>query len=446
VCDVQSRHVQASPCHGIMADSQPVTGFCDRFLRQTCQPNAFKKIHKRDCNSVTIQMQPYSSALVPKYRFDTLEHPSPGCGEVFKVTDIQTGRVAYQSLSTTANKGIIAKLRDVFVPAAASIEEPATAVKSKATKIRTFTPQHKYNILTEALHGNHTRSDGAQIQFQDRNKHGNCLAFFASICRVLNDGQSYPSFAKSKAVESSVRSWIDTAMGDRVGELTRNLGEDFHLHADFMGDEVEDLEEHEDNPNSEFYFRKNIELIDFLIHLDKIHEPYQGCDHHDRPPTHTSDQEDEMIQGKVDGVTQGVAKTAITGDEGEKRKKRKHKLENPREKKTNPVVQLQEQQSNISSMLDKLLAFNADPIVTSSSAPADPAIQSIRSSLLQHATPPGTVSVCEKLADSLAGYGFCSFQELLEFRPRSDARKILSDLKWSPLQIKKVLGDSDDSG
>jgi hypothetical protein len=74
------------------------------------------------------------------------------------------------------------------------------------------------------LHGNHTRSDGAQIQFQDRNKHGNCLAFFASICRVLNDGQSYPSFPKSKAVESSVRSWIDTAMGDRIAELTRELG------------------------------------------------------------------------------------------------------------------------------------------------------------------------------------------------------------------------------
>jgi hypothetical protein len=79
-------------------------------------------------------------------------------------------------------------------------------------------------------------------------------------------------------------------------------------------------------------------------------------------------------------------------------------------------VQLQEQQSSISSMLDKLMAFNADPIATSSRAPADPAIQSIRQSLLQHATPPGTVSVCEKLADSLAGYGFCSFQELLEFK------------------------------
>ncbi len=426
----------------IMADSQPVTarGFYDELAGHM----HLRKYSNTIALLLPFQMQTASSARVPKYRFDKLEDSSTGYGEeIFKVTDVQTGRVAYKALSTAANKGIIAKLRDVFVPAVASREEPATAQKTKATKIRNFTPQHKYNILTEALHGNHTRSDGAQIQFQDRNKHGNCLAFFASICRVLNDGQSYPSFAKSKAVESSVRSCIDTAMGNRIAELTRELGEEFHLHADFMGEELQDAEEDESKPNSEFYIQKNIELIDFLIHLDRIHENHEGPD---APlPSHNSDQEDGMIQGNVDRLSQGVAETEITGDDEEKRKKRKHKLEKPREKKTNPAVQLQEQQSNISSMLDKLLAFNADPIATSSSAPADPAIQSIRQSLLQHVTPPGTISVCEKLADSLAGYGFCSFQELLDFTPRSDARKILSDLKWSPLQIQKVLGNSDGS-
>lgn len=417
-----------------------------RFLRRTCRPNAFQKMRKHDCTSVAvielIEMQPSSSAPVYKYRLDKLHNPTvTGMEEEFKVIEVQTGRVAYKRLSSTANKGILEKLRCVLVPAEQP-ELPATTGKSKATKIRNFTPQHKNNIMTEVLHGNHTAEDGTQIQAQNREKHGNKGAFYASICRVLNDGQSYPSFKKAKAVPSSVQKWLATALKECARFLAQKYGADFHLHQNFMADysngDMEDSDGNEDDPNDARYMRKNVEQLDFLIHLDKIHEHQQGLD---AAPTHSEDQEDDMIHSKVDGLTpsQGVAETC--DEEALTKNKRKHKLEKPREKKSNPAVQLQEQQNSISTMLDKLLAFNADPVVTSSSAQADPAIQSISQSLVQLPTPPGPASVCEKLADSLAGYGFCSFQELLDFHPRSDARKILSDLKWSPYQIQKVLGN-----
>ncbi len=86
------------------------------------------------------------------------------------------------------------------------------------------------------------------------------------------------------------------------------------------------------------------------------------------------------------------------------------------------------------------MVFTSD--MPSSVAPADLAIETIRSSLLAHPTPPGTLTVCERLANSLAESSFCSLQELLDYHARnpSGARVILTDLKWSPLQIEKVLG------
>jgi hypothetical protein len=71
----------------------------------------------------------------------------------------------------------------------------------------------------------------------------------------------------------------------------------------------------------------------------------------------------------------GGGGSAVSDDEESKNKKRKHKLEKPREKKINPAFQLQEQSSSITSMLDNLMAFGAEPAVASSRAPADSAIR-----------------------------------------------------------------------
>jgi hypothetical protein len=336
---------------------------------------------------------------------------------------------------------------------APAVADAETAQKTKRSKIRTFTPKHKYNILTEALHGNHTKPDGKRIDFQDRNKHGNLGPFYASICNVLNDKVSYPAFSTSKAVETTVRQWLDTAIQERIDWLTQTFSANFIEHRDFMKDYGHPIESSDSEDNvvlkydrisDDRYDRMNKELLDSLIHLDKIHETDRRSQSSiSLTEIHTSSQEEDFTAGKVDGLTHGVAAVIITegdGDENSK-KKRKHKLDRPRDKKINPAVQLQEQQNSISSLLDKLMAFSGDPTATSSSAPADPAIRSIHQALVQHPTPPGTVSVCEKLAENLAGYGFCTFQELMDF-PRARAREILAELKWSPLQIEKVLGSA----
>ncbi len=378
-------------------------------------------------------------------------------GDEFKVTDIQTGRIAYRCVSSTVNKGLYLKLQDARAPAVVSINsdgdgdmdasattsEAATSAKPKKTKIKRFSPKQKYNILTEALHGNHTKLDGTTIEFQNRNKHGNLGPFFASICKVLNDGVSYPAFTAAKAVDSSVRQFVETAMGERLAVLIQKYSANFHENRNFM--DYTSSAGTDSDGNGDYsdarYNRFNIEHLDSLIHLDKIHELDQLAklsSSHDVTLKHSSEQEEEMIHGKVDKNGGGGA--GAEDDKDSTSKKRKHKLERPREKKVNPNVQLQEQQSSISSMLDKLMQFSAEPVVASASAPADSAIRAIHQSLLGLPKPPGTESVCEKLAESLAGYGFTSFQELLDFDPRADARAILIDLKWSPLQIQKVLG------
>ena len=320
------------------------------------------------------------------------------------------------------------------------------AKAGKRSILRKFTLKHQYNILTEAVHGNHTKANGKKIECQDRNKYSCIGPFYGSICRVLNDKKSYPAFSKSKAVATTVRQWLDTAVQQRIDWLTQNLSPNFIDHRDFMKDHhlhstvSSDAEENavlkEESISDDRYELMNMELLDSLIRLDKIHE-IQSETFTAGTGTHTSSQEEVFTGEKVDGLTHKDAD--VSGEPT--RKKRKHKLEKPREKKANPAVQLQEQQSSITQMLDKLMNFNSIDM-PSSVAPADLAIQTIRSSLLALPTPPGTLTVCDRLANSLADYGFCSLQELLDSHARSsnDTRSILTDLKWSPLQIDKVLG------
>ena len=73
----------------------------------------------------------------------------------------------------------------------------------------------------------------------------------------------------------------------------------------------------------------------------------------------------------------------------------------------------------------------------------DIGLSKLKSDLIALPNPPGLPFVCQKLAEGgLAGYGICSLQELLEIRDRNynDAATILGELKWSSLQVCKVLG------
>jgi hypothetical protein len=72
----------------------------------------------------------------------------------------------------------------------------------------------------------------------------------------------------------------------------------------------------------------------------------------------------------------------------------------------------------------------------------DIGLSKLKSDLIALPNPPGLPFVCQKLAEGLAGYGICSLQELFEIRDRNynDAATILGELKWSSLQVCKVLG------
>jgi hypothetical protein len=68
----------------------------------------------------------------------------------------------------------------------------------------------------------------------------------------------------------------------------------------------------------------------------------------------------------------------------------------------------------------------------------DDELSPLLASLKNLKQPPGTTAVCKALASSLAGYGVISLEELLAMEEKQ-AIEILEKLKWSPIQIQKVL-------
>ena len=75
---------------------------------------------------------------------------------------------------------------------------------------------------------------------------------------------------------------------------------------------------------------------------------------------------------------------------------------------------------------------------SASSSDFDPEMRPLLQSLLALPKPPGTTAICESLAMGLGKYGIISLSELHEM-DRADAEAILQELKWSPMQITKVL-------
>jgi hypothetical protein len=87
--------------------------------------------------------------------------------------------------------------------------------------------QQKYDILNEVLYGQHLNKDLEVIDVAQRGKYGNVGLFYTIICAVLNDGKSYPSFNKSKAVQSTVKSWVDEEAEEP--NLAKRLSSMIHL-------------------------------------------------------------------------------------------------------------------------------------------------------------------------------------------------------------------------
>ncbi len=308
----------------------------------------------------------------------------------------------------------------------ASGASKAAAPTLKRSLIREFSPHQKYDILNEVLYGQHLNKDGETIDVAQRSKYGNVGPFYASICALLNDGVSYPSFKDAKAVQATVKSFVDDEVRAHQARLVSQLGEDFHRHESFMvypvvessgSDEAEELGE-------DFYKRQVLMFLDALVFADvELEDKVESL----AEPRHTEHQEKEMQEKQIDG-----------------KQRKRPRVEKVKEKPINHVTQLQEQHHGLTSLINSIVSMTSEGPRPAAAESVDPGVIAIKNSLTALATPPGLPGVCQKLAEGLAGYGFCTLQELLTIRDSNyqSASAILVGLQWSPLQVSRVLGDA----
>ncbi len=102
------------------------------------------------------------------------------------------------------------------VVSAASKASKPTLLPVKKTLIREFNLHQKYDISNEVLYGQHLNKDEETVDVAQRSKHGNLGLFFASVCAILNNAPSYPSFNKSKAVQTTVKNFVETEIAYHI--------------------------------------------------------------------------------------------------------------------------------------------------------------------------------------------------------------------------------------
>jgi hypothetical protein len=387
-------------------------------------------------------------AIVSLYKFEKVPNIR-GRGQEYKVTNNLTGEVLHER---TADK--FGKLREkggelyyvdtqtrlldeyssdgdapcvpfVASQASASVSSNAsapTAPTIRKTLNRSYSWQQQYDILNEVLYGSHVRKCGTKIEFVDRCKHGNLGPFFASVCTILNDGISYPSFSKSKAVDATVRHFVDNALADHKSKLTAKFGCNFIEHEQFM--EYSPSESSQDDElGDKFYQRQIMMFLDALVFADVS----EGKEESVGESRHSESQEKELQEKQVDGKL-----------------RKRPRVEKVKEKAINHVAQLQEQHNGLTSLINSIVSMTSEGPRPAAAEPVDPGVIAIKNTLTALATPPGLPAVCQKLAEGLAGYGFCTLQELLTIRDSNyhSAFAILTGLQWSPLQVNRVLGDA----
>jgi hypothetical protein len=297
------------------------------------------------------------------------------------------------------------------------------ALTVKKTLIREYNMQQKYDILNEILYGQHLNKEGETIDAAQRSKHGNNGLFFASVCAILNDGKSYPSFSKAKAVQATVKSFSETAITNHRARLVSRLGENFLHHDSFMAYSSPSTSDEEEELNEDFYQRQILMFLDALVFADAS----ENKDEVAPEPRHSEEQEKVLQDTKIDG----------------KKNAKRPRVEKVRAKPIDHVTQLQEQQSGLTGLINSIVTMASDGPRPAAAEAVDPGVLAIKSSLTALPAPPGLPAVCQKLAEGLAGYGFCTLQELLEIRDRKydSASAILKELHWSVLQIERVLGE-----
>jgi hypothetical protein len=155
------------------------------------------------------------------------------------------------------------------------------------------------------------------------------------------------------------------------------------------------------------------------------------------PPSDYNDKDDEALSNTANG-----------GAAGSKRPRPQH-METVRPKAHSAVAQIASKQEDIVTMMQSIAALIAVPSPSpapvhmqaspaTQAAPFDEELEPLLKALVKLG--PGTTTVCRTLAMSLGNYGILSVEEL---RKMENANDILKELKWTPLQIQKVMEPKD---
>jgi hypothetical protein len=391
-------------------------------------------------------------AVVQLYKFEKLPNIR-GNGQEYKVTNNLTGEIVHER-TCDANGKLRETGRELYyadtktrllyeysvsedesgglpnaggssasVASSVSDANRTTVPTVRKTLIRVFNLHQKYDILNEVLYGQHLNKDNENIDAAQRGKHGNVGLFFASVCANLNDGVSYPSFRKNKAVQTTVKSWVDDEIEAHKARLVAKFGERFFEHDSFMVYSCDSASDNDEELNDKFYARQVVMFLDALVFADVPENKEVSVGE----PRHTEAQEKDLQDSKIDG---------------KQRNAKRQRVEKVKEKPIDHVAQLQEQQYGLTGLINSIVSMASEGPRPAAAEPVDPGVIAIKNSLTALASPPGLSAVCQKLAEGLAGYGFCSLQELLDIRDSNyqSASAILAGLQWSPLQVSRVLG------
>lgn len=317
---------------------------------------------------------------------------------------------------------------------AAAPAAPASAVIAPAPPVRKINREFKLNqrvaILNEVLFGTHLSRKGEKISAFRRNEHGMNGVFFLSVCTHLNaevDG----SFKDRPAVSESIRSFLESAVAARKLHLETVHGVDYMQRKEWdVYSDAEDDGSTADQLNAKMSCQIR-ECLDALIYC-------QFDADNDKPDAGKAytDVDDAKVAATANGSGGTVSKRPRT--------EFKEKM---RAKPTSAVAQFEAKQDSVSSMMASLSAMLSSPAVgaVALASPATPAPDQFDPELIPLLTAlkglkeaPGTTAVCKTLASSLGNYGVGSLEEL-RLMPEEDATSILQELKWTALQIRKVL-------
>jgi hypothetical protein len=314
-------------------------------------------------------------------------------------------------------------------PAPAPAFAPAPIVRAKRIN-REFNLSQQQAILTEVVFGSHKNpKTSATISPFHRNDHGNNGHFFASVVTHLNSHEDGP-FVTARAVQETVKTFVESAVEARRIQLESKYGSNYMQRVGwdvYSEDDDEDGSTVEDAMNTKTKCQI-AEMLDALIY--RQFDSSEGSFKADSKPAYT-ESDDVALSNEANGENKKRARTFP---------------EKVRPKSTSAVAQIESNRDELSGFLATIkdilsvpaaAALNMSP-ATQAPDPFDAELLPLLNALKSLNDPPGTTAVCKNLVSSLGNYGITTLEELRAME-ESEACTILKELKWTTLQIKKVL-------